>query len=83
MREELKEWLGIKPTDFVVYAAGAAIVWMYFNRSTALDVVLSVAAVALCLLACFMGMRPDTRLSGGLEMGSVLFSCISLKRLFK
>jgi hypothetical protein len=63
MKEELKEWLGIKPADFVVYAAGAAIVWMYFSRNTALDVVLSVVAVALCVLACFIGMRPDPRLS--------------------
>lgn len=63
MKEELKEWLGIKPADFVVYAAGAAIVWTYYSRNTALDVVLSVAATALCILACLIGMRADPRLS--------------------
>lgn len=63
MNEELKEWLGIKPADFLVYVAGGAIVWMYFIQSTALDVILSVAAVVLCAVACIIGMRPHQQLS--------------------
>ena len=63
MKEELKEWLGIKPADFAVYAAAGAVIWMYFTPSTVLDVVLSVVAIGLCILACLIGMRPDTRLS--------------------
>ena len=62
MKEETKEWLGIKPADFAVYGAFGSIVWMYFNKSFELDVALSVVAVALCVLSCFLGMRPDARL---------------------
>jgi len=63
MKEELKEWLGIKPADFVVYIALAAVTWMYFTKSVALDFILSVVAVVLCSLSCFIGMRSDVRLS--------------------
>lgn len=63
MDEELKEWLGIKPADFVVYGAAGAVVWMYFTTNVALDVTLSVVAVALSSLACFLGVRPDARLA--------------------
>jgi hypothetical protein len=63
MNEELKEWLGIKPADFAVYAAGGAVVWMYFTPSAILDIVLSAVAIGFCVLGCLIGMRPDTRLS--------------------
>ena len=64
MRDEHKEWLGIKPADFVVYPAGATIVWMYLSRNWAFDIALSAASIALCLLACLIGMRRDAGLSG-------------------
>lgn len=63
MNEELKEWLGIKPADFVVYVAAGAVVWMYFNKSVTLDVILTVVALVLCSLSCFIGVRPDARLA--------------------
>ena len=63
MNEELKEWLGIKPADFVVYAAAAAVVGMYLNKNFILDVALSVLAVSLCVLACIIGMPAERRLS--------------------
>jgi hypothetical protein len=63
MNEEIKEWLGIKPADFATYVAMGAIVWMYFTKSVALDVILSVVAVGSCGLACFIGVRPDGRLA--------------------
>lgn len=63
MNEELKEWLGIKPADFAVYAATAAVVGMYFTTSAAFDIVLSAVAMGFCVLGCWIGMRPDTRLS--------------------
>lgn len=67
MNEELKEWLGIKPADFVVYAAAAMVVGMYFNKNLVLDVILSVVAVSLCVLSCAMGMRPEQGLSAFLN----------------
>ena len=63
MKEELKEWLGIKPADFAVYAAAAAITGMYFTPSAVLDIVLSAVAIGFSILGCLVGMRPDTRLS--------------------
>ncbi len=63
MKEELKEWLGIKPADFLVYAAAGAIVGMYFTKNVTLDVILSVAAVVFGGLSCFIGMRQDARLA--------------------
>jgi hypothetical protein len=63
MNEELKEWLGIKPADFAIYAAAAAVIGMYFTPSAVLDIVLSIVAIGLCILGCLVGMRLDTRLS--------------------
>jgi hypothetical protein len=63
MNEELKEWLGIKPADLILYVAGAAVIGMYFNRNVALDIVLSIIAASLCVLSCVMGMRPEPGLS--------------------
>lgn len=63
MKEELKEWLGIKPADFLVYAAAGAVVGMYFTKNVTLDVILSVVAAVLGGLSCFIGMRPDARLA--------------------
>jgi hypothetical protein len=63
MNEELKEWLGIKPADLVVYVAAGAVVWMYVNKNVTLDVLLSAVAVVLCGLSCFLGTRHDARLT--------------------
>jgi len=63
-REELKEWIGIKPADLLVYAACGAIVGMYFTKSILLDSALSVVAIVLCIISCFVGMRADENLSG-------------------
>jgi hypothetical protein len=32
MNEELKEWLGIAPADFLVYAAAGAVAGMYIQQ---------------------------------------------------
>lgn len=63
MNEELKEWLGVKPADLIVYSAGGAVAWMYFNRQLTIDILLSGIAVILCVVSCFMGMPADRRLS--------------------
>jgi len=64
MKEELKEWLGVMPADFVFYAAAVAVAWMYFSKNAVLDIILSVVSSVLCIASCFMGMRPNHRLSG-------------------
>jgi hypothetical protein len=61
---ELKEWVGIKPADLLVYASCGAIVAMYFTKSILLDSALSVVAIVLCIISCFVGMRADENLSG-------------------
>ena len=63
MKEELKEWLGLKPADFLVYVALGAVVWMYYAKSETLDGFLSVVAVVFCGISCFIGVRPDARLT--------------------
>jgi len=63
MNEELKEWLGIKPADFIVYLTGVAIVGIYFSKNITVDIILSIASVILCVISCFMGMKSDSRLS--------------------
>ena len=63
MKEELKEWLGIKTADFIVYAAAVAVFGMYLNKDVWLDIVLAVSAVALCVISCAVGMRPNPQLS--------------------
>ena len=66
--EELKEWIGIKPTDLLVYAACGAIVGMYFTKSVLLDSALSVVAIVLCIISCFVGMRAGENLTGFMNM---------------
>lgn len=62
-KEELKEWFGIKPADFAVYAAAAGIYGMYVSNNFIVDVVLSTLVLALCLVACVLGMRTVPGLS--------------------
>ena len=62
MNEELKEWLGLKPADLLVYGAIAAIAGMYWTRVVAVDLVLAVLAIGLCVLSCRWGMPSDPRL---------------------
>lgn len=61
--EELKEWIGIKPADLLLYVACGAIVVMYFTKSVLLDSALSVVAIVLCIISCFVGMRGGQNLS--------------------
>lgn len=62
-KEELKEWFGIKPADFAVYAAAAGIYGMYVSGNFIVDIVLSTLVLALCLVACVVGMRAVPGLS--------------------
>lgn len=61
--EELREWIGLKPADLLVYAAIAALVGMLFSVWRMLDIGLAVLAVGCCIAACALGMKADPRLS--------------------
>jgi hypothetical protein len=63
MSEELKEWLGVKPADFLVYAAIGSVLIMYFGQSTRVDVLMSFLAVGACGGSCYWGMKSDPRVS--------------------
>jgi hypothetical protein len=62
-KRELLEWLGVRPADFVTYAACAVAGSMYFVYDKTVDVLLAVMAVALALIACAIGMRRDPEVS--------------------
>lgn len=66
--EELKEWVGLKPADVAVYAAGAAIIAMYFTRNLVADTILTALAILLATIACVVGMRRDPHLSAGTNL---------------
>ena len=62
MKESTKEWLGIKPADFMIYAAFILLLPVYFFSEWALDVVLSLLGLGLCLTSCWLGMQPHAEL---------------------
>jgi hypothetical protein len=64
MKRESREWLGIAPADFPVYVAFIFVVVLYFNNGTVLDVILSVSAFVLSVVACIIGMRKEPEVSG-------------------
>jgi len=62
MKESTKEWLGIKPADFVMYAAFILLVPIYYSKRPIVDGILIVIGLALCLLSCRLGMKPNPEL---------------------
>jgi hypothetical protein len=63
MDAELKEWLGITPADFMVYAAAVVVGAMYLIPNALTDAVLAFVAILLCVAACRSGMTPDPHVS--------------------
>jgi hypothetical protein len=63
MNNELREWSGLATADFPVYAACLFVVVMYFNNGIYLDAVLSAVSIILCIAACVIGMKKDSKLS--------------------
>lgn len=62
MKEATKEWLGIKPADFVLYAGFAFVVPAYYSTSFIVDSIFLLAGLLLCIASCNMGMRPHQQL---------------------
>jgi len=62
-KKEILEWLSLAPGDIPVWAAGAALLGLYFAKATILDTVLALTAVVLALVGCVIGMKTDPELS--------------------
>ncbi len=62
MKEYAKEWLGIKPADFIIYAGFALLVPIYYSSNQLIDVSLSLVGLLLCLASCWIGMKPHPEL---------------------
>ena len=63
MKEEVKEWLGIKPADFVIYTAFLLMVPVYFSRNQFVDAACISIGLLLCFASCWLGMKPHPELS--------------------
>jgi signal peptidase I len=63
-REELREWLGLRKADLLIYVAAAAIIGLYLVHDPTLELALAVLAVLLALAACPLGMRASPQVSG-------------------
>jgi len=63
VKHELREWLGVAPADFLIYAALLLGGSLYFLSSRPVEIAVSVIAVGLGLVSCYFGMRHDDRVS--------------------
>ena len=62
MKESTKEWLGIKPADFVIYAGFLLVVPAYYSSNVVIDSVCLLLGLILCLISCWLGMKPHPEL---------------------
>jgi hypothetical protein len=62
-KQELLEWFGITPADFMVYASLAAAAAMYFAVQPVVDGVLAAIAIILSIVACPFGMKRNPEFS--------------------
>lgn len=60
---ELAEWLGLTYADMLVNFSFGAVVVMFFVQHAGFDVLLALAAIALALVACPVGMKRDPQVS--------------------
>lgn len=58
MKEWQKEWLGIKPADFIIYAGFLLLVPAYYSSMLIADVILLSIGFVLCLVSCWIGIKP-------------------------
>ncbi len=62
-KEELREWLGLRFADLLIYLAAAAIIVMYLIHAPVVEILLAVAALALAVAACPFGMKSSPNVS--------------------
>ena len=63
MKESTKEWLGIKPADFVIYAAFLLLIPIYKSNNQIIDIIFLLLGFSLCLVSCWLGMKSHPHLS--------------------
>lgn len=63
MDPELREWLGLKPADFLFYGALGLSASLYVIRSPVIDIAVSGVAFGLACLSCVVGMKSEPELS--------------------
>jgi len=62
MKESTKEWLGIKLADLVIYSGFLLLVPVYYSTNKIIDVSFLVIGFALCIVSCWLGMKPHPEL---------------------
>ena len=62
MKESTREWLGIKPADFVIYTAFLLLLPAYYSDKQFLDIICISLGLLLCLVSCWLGMKPHPEL---------------------
>ncbi len=60
---ELREWLGIKLADLLVYTSLASTIAMFFVKNDLADLVLASLSVLASIIACPIGMKRDPKVS--------------------
>ena len=65
MKESTKEWLGIQPADFAIYAAFLMLIPIYYSSSLILDCLFTFIGGAACVISCWLGMTPNLELGKG------------------
>jgi len=58
MKESTKELLGLKSADLVLYLAFILVIPAYFSNVIIIDVSTLSIGFILCLISCFIGMKP-------------------------
>lgn len=61
--QEILEWFGLRPADFLVYASFLSAGATFFLANSIWDAVLSFCALTTVVLACVLGMKRDPRVS--------------------
>ncbi|MCV6614218.1 MAG: hypothetical protein OIF35_04510 [Cellvibrionaceae bacterium] len=59
MGEHTKEWFGVKPADFAIYAGFILLVLAQYIDAPIVVVTLLLLGLLFCLLSCWLGMSPN------------------------
>ncbi|EGR1461960.1 hypothetical protein DYF92_08455 [Vibrio parahaemolyticus] len=63
MKDSTKEWLGIKPADFIMYAGFILLIPVKLLDSNYIKILLVIVGLLLCVLSCKIGMVGNSKLS--------------------
>jgi len=63
LKEQTKEWLGIKQADLILYLGFLMLIPVYIFQDVVLDSIFVLIGFSLCIVSCFKGMRGHHELS--------------------